>query len=150
MKYVSRYLDGDVPRAFLVKLHQLWSKVLSCYWTSFTWQKIFISDPNWFLPPSPKLNNKIKTRWKPKIRNHQHITRKITRRACYWVWVLAVRVQKQQVCIVYWFFPSYCSCLTGGLKWWRLSLLNDMQILMSVHCIKQERVGYDPFSVIDQ
>lgn len=101
MKYVSRCLDGYVPRIFRVKLHELRSKVLSCSWTSFTWQKIFISDPNWSLPPSPKLNNKIKIRTKPQIRNHRHITGKITRHSCHWVWILAVSVQKQVLyCVI--------------------------------------------------
>lgn len=66
MKYVSRYVDGDVPRIFLIKLHKLWSKVRSRGWTPFIRQKIFISDLNG-PTPSHKLNNKVKMRGSLKL-----------------------------------------------------------------------------------
>lgn len=83
------------------------------------------------------------------MRNYKPISGKITRHACHWVWILAVFVQKQVLYCVS-IFLRYCSCLTGGLKWEGLCLLNGMQILGSVYWISQKRFGQDPASVTDQ
>lgn len=151
MKYVSRYVDGDVPRIFLAKLHKLWPKFLSCYWTSFTGQ-IFISDPSQCRLSSPKPNNKIKRRRKPKIRHYKHST-------AQHLWnkkIPSLGLDPGSVCVsgtvAYCVsIPlSYCSCLTSDLKLWGLVLLNDMQILMSVPCTNQKRFGHSPFLCWDQ
>lgn len=132
MKYVSRYLNGDVPRVFPAKLtHTLVTEPLSPGRRSLSQIQIGLSHP------ILKQNNPIKRR-KPKIRSYKHVTGKITRPPVTGCGKLAVPVLRTAVnCgpVSPRYYPSG--------RW--LSSCANLLFLMKCSPLKKAESGHGPF-----